>query len=662
MKKLFFFGFGWILLLFLMPEVLAQKVKFGHINPSDLRRTTCALDTSADAAVLYFERITYFKEMNNKLFLFDDYLVRKKIFTEEGFDEATNKIELAVLSGTDREVILNLKGYTYNWRNGKVVRTPLDKKKIYRENTYRHKKVKSTIVKYTMPDVHPGSIVEWRYTIRSPFFMFPDPYRIQREIPVRKVLVKINIPQYLHYQVHFRGYYPLKVKKWQENHYIELVQENIPPLHDEPYAGNIENYMASFELELTDVNVRDMVEELTGGQLNDIQYSGSDFLSFSGSWGSVVSHIYSMGSFGMQLDKKLHLKDDAKAFAHLNEAEKIQSVYEWIKKKIKWNGHKSYITENGVVKAYFKGEGNVADINLNLVNMLRLVGMDAYPVLVSTVSNGIPLYPSLVAFDYVVAAVKTNNGTILLDATEKYAIPGMLPERALNFYGRIIYDSEKSEFIDLFPSDFSSLVRNVMVKWDPEMEAEGFYIIKRDKYWALRMRKHLDGKRLDELEKWFGEHYKNLDIEQGKFVNLDDPYALLLEKAKFETDNFIEEIGGKIYISPLMEWRRETNPFKAEKRQFPIFYNFPRLVSNQFTFRIPEGYRVVSVPQDSVIAAEKNIATYKYTAKVNGNQIVITTLSAITRAAIPADYYSSLKSFYDQMIWLENRKIVLEKK
>ena len=58
-------------------------------------------------------------------------------------------------------------------------------------------------------------------------------------------------------------------------------------------------------------------------------------------------------------------------------------------------------------KAYKDKTGNVAEINLMLTAMLRYAGINANPVLVSTRSNGIALFPNRTAFNYVIAAVET---------------------------------------------------------------------------------------------------------------------------------------------------------------------------------------------------------------------------------------------------------------
>ena len=71
-----------------------------------------------------------------------------------------------------------------------------------------------------------------------------------------------------------------------------------------------------------------------------------------------------------------------------------------------WNGMYGYTSDEGVKKAYDLKTGNIADINLILVGMLRAANLKANPVLISTRSNGVPLFPTMEGFNYV--AVRKN--------------------------------------------------------------------------------------------------------------------------------------------------------------------------------------------------------------------------------------------------------------
>jgi len=125
-------------------------------------------------------------------------------------------------------------------------------------------------------------------------------------------------------------------------------------------------------------------------------------------------------------------------YASLTNEEKVSAIFKHVQSRMNWNKHYSYYCYDGVKKAYQDKVGNSAEINLMLVSMLRQANLEANPVLISTRANGISLFPSSTAFNVVIASVVVDGKLVLLDATSKYATPGILPIRDLNWFGRLI--------------------------------------------------------------------------------------------------------------------------------------------------------------------------------------------------------------------------------
>ena len=63
----------------------------------------------------------------------------------------------------------------------------------------------------------------------------------------------------------------------------------------------------------------------------------------------------------------------------------------------------------------------MADINLGLVSALNLADIEAYPVIISTRSNGIPniIHPVITDFNAVIVSAKIDGKDYLLDASDK---------------------------------------------------------------------------------------------------------------------------------------------------------------------------------------------------------------------------------------------------
>lgn len=114
--------------------------------------------------------------------------------------------------------------------------------------------------------------------------------------------------------------------------------------------------------------------------------------------------------------------------------------------------------------------------------MLREAGVEANPVLVSTKANGIPFFPTRSGFNYVVTGVNLGKGTVLLDASERYSLPNLLPERALNWQGRKIMKNGISFWVNLSLGVSSIEENTVNIKIDSEGSIEGMLRNKFEKF------------------------------------------------------------------------------------------------------------------------------------------------------------------------------------
>src|SRR5690606_20322498 len=197
--------------------------------------------------------------------------------------------------------------------------------------------------------------------------------------------------------------------------------------------------------------------------------------TLSVTWEDLAKTIYDSSDFGPELNKTGYFEDDLKpliAKLPTNE-EKIAGIFNHVKNHMNWNAFRGYTCDDGVRKAYKDKVGNSAEINLMLTAMLRYAGITANPVLVSTRDNGIAFFPNRQAYNYVICAVEAGDGVVLLDATDKYALPNIIPVRALNWSGRIIRPDGTSALVDLMPVSNSKDIVNMIASVDAQGKFSG---------------------------------------------------------------------------------------------------------------------------------------------------------------------------------------------
>ncbi|MDP5094156.1 MAG: DUF3857 domain-containing protein, partial [Polaribacter sp.] len=580
---------------------------------------------------------------------------RIKIYSKDGFDYANKTIYYYNPDSGDSESVYDISGYTYYLENGEVEKEKLSKDGIFREKKNKY----NSVVKLTLPKIFEGCIVEFKYKLSSPYATSIDDVRFQMAVPVKKMEAKIEIPEFYAFNIFNKGYYSVPFVKASKKYLVGSTTyvsntytynaENIPPLkNNEAYVSNIDNYRGGAKFELAQENFISV-----GGQ----------FKSYTTSWEDVSKQIFKYDSFGGELNKSGYFSEDlAKILVTAkSDNQKIETIFNFIKNKIKWNGFYNKYTDNGVRKAFKENVGNVADINLILIAMLREAGLNANPVLISSRGNGIPLFPTLNGFDYVIGIVQfADNSYMLLDATEPFSSPNLLPLRAQNWQGRIVQNDGTSDWVTLTASKHALEENFMMVKLTDDLSIEGLLRTKNENLNALTIRRNENHLKEEDLKAKLEEAYK-IEIEEYKIGNKEDVSLALTRTIKFSSEDLVEQINGKVYVEPLLFLTKRNNPFKLEERKYPVDFATAWRDVHRVTIEIPSGYSVEKLPEPLAIALPENIGVFKYQVTQNANKISTVAILEFNAPMILPENYQFLKDFYSKLVLKETEKVVLVK-
>ncbi len=654
----------------------SQEIEFGEVSNQELKETFHSIDSSANAAYLYKKRRTYYQYNQSKGFmLITEIHNRIKIYNKEGFDKATFKIRTFKTSG-NKEKVLSVKGYSFNIENDKIKKTKLKKEHRFKEEVSDN----HDIVKIVFPDVKEGTIIDLKYVFNSPFEQNIDEINFQHNIPVNKLDITVEYPEYYNFKKISKGYYSVPVTSTKKRgsitftsktrrgggintavrtsfqsstvdytrHVDKYQASNIPAISEkEPYVYSIQNYRGGIKYELSST-----------------KFPNSRPRYYTTSWEDVSKKIYSFKGFGNEINKTNYYKEDLNSLIAkaTKSTEKVGLIFQFVKSKVKWNGNYGKYTQEGVKKAYKNGSGNVADINLMLTSMLRQAGLNANPVLVSSKTNGIPLHPTLDGFNYVITIVQfSNNSYALLDATEPYSTPNVLPIRALNWNGRKVTKEGHSGWVNLKSPKHSLEERTIKATIDSDGTINGLFIKKEKMLNALLSRNKFNNVNKEDIISKLEEKY-DFEIENLKIANQHKLGSTLTQMLKFSSDNLVEEINNKLYVNPFLFLTSSTNPFKSNKREFPVDYITPWKDVNKISIKIPEGYEVESIPEQLAIGLPENQGFFKFIVVKQGLNIKVSAILQFNSSMIAPTYYQTLKDFYSKTIAKQNEKIVLIKK
>lgn len=651
----------------------SQDFRFGKVSTQELQEVQNPKDPEANATLLYVNHKTYYDYSSNDGFVqVTEIFKRIKIYNKDGFDWATETIRIRE-NGSKRENIVGLKATTYNLVNGKIEETKLKKDGIFNEKVNKFWNNQ----KFTMPDIKEGSVVEYEYRITSPYMSIDD-VNLQYGIPIKELEASVRIPEYFNFNkfVNPRATYIPKISnvqvlrtenvesknrahdgktskttfssnKWEfKENKTEVKASNVPALKDEEYVSNLNTYRTKLVWEYA------FFRDPNGSNTN-----------YATTWEEVAKTISKETDFGGQLKQTNYFENDVTTLLKdaKTDIEKINLIFNFVKSKVKWNNYFGYVTENGVKQAYKDGVGNVADINLMLTAMLRFAKLNANPMLISTRANDIPLFPGTGGFNYVVAAVEMQNEVIVLDATDKFSTPNVLPIHAINWQGMIVRDSGTSTWFDLTPKESVREVVILNAKINDDFTIDGKVKHQMTSFAAKDFRsKHQNfnaEEKLLEVEKDKGE----IEITNYDIKDQHDVHQPLVYMYDYSLKSGVEKIGDKVFVTPMLFFALKENPFKQDKRDYPIDYIYPFNDKYQVNIMIPEGYAVESMPESMMVQFNESEGEFRYIANENGKMLQFVITIDLKQSLILPEDYADFKQFNQLMTEKQSEKIVLKK-
>lgn len=666
------------LVIFSSHYTWSQDFRFGKVSVKELQEKQHPKDATADAAVLYREiTSTFHYDQAKGFYLITDVFERVKIYTKNGFEWGTKEVSLHA-SGNSKDVLSRLRAVTYSiGDNGKIQEEKIRKDGIFDidHNEYFSQK------KFTMPDLKEGSVIEYRYSINSPFIGNIDEFRFQEEIPVNKVNIAFFHPDWFTFQNYHKGWIPFKIATDAKSSslvynqianelrgkalsgpvqgarttiqtvpYTEIINrvsmENVPALKIEAYAGNINNYSSGLKFELS-------YSQYPGGMVNTI----------TSTWDAVTKNIYDSDAFGKELERTGYFKKEVDALiAGVSDPkEKTSKIFNFVKKNLTWNGIEGYYTREGVREAFKKGSGNVAEINLALIAMLQYAEINANPVLISTKNHGIPLFPTRNGFNFVVAGVVLGNEVTLLDATSKHSEMGVLQPKLLNWSGRLIRKDKTSDWVSLVPTGHATYDAMVAMQLSEDLKLSGNVKSRITGNYAFEYRDSYSKLSNVEQQKKLEKNWNTVDVSEVSFTNLNNVEQPVSLQYDFETSDMLDEIAGKLYFSPLSFLALQESPFKLDTRNYPIDFGYALKDRFIVTIDIPKGYVVESTPENVHMLLDKEMGHFRYLISEGGGKIQLSVELSINDAVIAAEDYGDVKRLYEMVVSKQAEKVVLVK-
>lgn len=135
----------------------------------------------------------------------------------------------------------------------------------------------------------------------------------------------------------------------------------------------------------------------------------------------------------------------------------------------------------------------------------------------------------------------------------------------------------------------------------------------------------------------------------------------MVTSCKLETSDYVNVSGDYIYVQPMLNQAVKENPFKLEKRSYPVDFAYPRQYRYSLSLQIPDGYVIEEMPKTAKISLPNKDGEFLFHFAAMGGMLQMMSEIKINRTVFDSQTYPYIKEFYDMIVAKHAEQIVLKK-
>ena len=637
-----------VLLCAAPPLPTSAGVNWLPISAEDLALKDNPASPGANAMILYFQSDTDSRQSAS------DVYVRTKIFTQAGTNEANVEVDYMGKNSN----IEGVRGRTIH-PDGSIVNFD---GKVFEKTIEKSGGTRQLAKTFTLPDVHPGSIIEYKYREQDDSdYYINQSWTISNHLFIRDAhfTIKPDEREYaamLTYRPYGLPAGAVPVRQANDTWTMDI--HNIAALEDEEYMPPkrmIEARVDFFYKQRDDP---------------DKETQEHFWKRKSKAWSDEVDHF---------VNKKAVLESELAGTVAANDTPeiKLRKIYARVQKlrnlsmedsKSQQEQKQEQLKPNANVEDVFKhGYATARQVNYTFVGLARTAGFSAYEVFVAPrhVNFFLPqmMEPSEIGADIVWVHAGTQD--YYLDPSAASYPFGMLPwfETATNGI-RCSKEGGQVETIPPEPPTEATIVRNAEVEIDSD--GEGTAKIQVDFTGQMGAYRRQEMHQEDETgrRKTFGEDIQKWlpagsTFEVTSIANWDKNDLPVHIEGTAKIPTLGTAAGHRMLVPAAVFQAPQAASFHPEKRLYAIYFNCPYEEIDEVKLHVPTGYKIEAVPEARKI--KPGAVGYEISAEQQGGHVVeVKRLLMIDAMIIPAKNYTALRSFFNYVKTDDEAQIVLQ--
>lgn len=349
----------------------------------------------------------------------------------------------------------------------------------------------------------------------------------------------------------------------------------------------------------------------------------------------------------------------------------IQAIYHFVAKNIRYVGielGQSAYQPSPATEVLQKQYGDCKDKTTLLISMLDLVGIKAYPVMLSTspyekVDTSLP---SLSQFNHMIAAIpKGKEDYIWLDPTSSTCSFGDLPSGDQGRVGLLIGDASGT-FVDIpvYPAESNKFVsttelwlnRKEGTKGEIRIRMTGQYNI--DARWTYQQIPPTEWK--DTFASELSQQFPNIIVDSVEISDLNNLQLPIEITIRFHVKKYIRNFKNQILLPlPIDEFTDYAEIVAAAERTYPLNMGYPMKIEKIIRIHLPDGWNA-ALPPD--LERTTSFASVKRQYSQHENSVVYRLDFTLKQRLIPATDYADAKQFFNRLASEDGSHLLLKSK
>jgi hypothetical protein len=581
---------------------------------------------------------------------YEEEYIRIKVFGQEG--KKYGDIEVKYVDGFSN--INDIEARTIH-ADGSIV--PFAGK-VYDKLIVRSGRSRVKAKTFSLPDIQPGSILEYHYTRHWPIdILLTSHWTVQRELPVLKAQLWLKP-----YSRDFSSYFtytglPAGKKPTLTGDHYELNLTDIPAFEKEPFAPPEEQIKPHVDFYYSRGRVDNMDE-----YWNNIAKSYADTIeSFIGNRGGIKSAAGLLVAGADTPDAKLRrIYGRVQQIRNLT-YERSKTEQESSREKLRDNGNVEDVLRNGY--------GNRDEITRLFIALVRAAGFEASDLAVSQRDEYFfsKTLPDAKQLSGEVALVMVGNQQRFFDPGTPFAPFGTVSWESTNVLGLKLAKKSNAVWVEVPLPDESDAVTKRAANLHLDGDSlKGRVTVTYNGQEALvhRLARRNDDeaaskKAFEELAKgWFPDGATATLSKVTGMKSWDEPLVVELD---VELPNVSSTVGSRILVPLSVFGMARKNAFTAERRKYAVYYSYPFQDEDTVTLHLPDGYLVESLPKSSDVPM--GAIGYRNGWSWSGNDDVVFTRKVFLKTILvdPANY-SIIRGFWSRVIAADQEALVLQKR